>query len=54
MNGKTPKGVFWCDINVLYFIMGGGYMGMYKCIIVNALRTENLKPVHFIVCKFIL
>ena len=36
-----------CDIVVLYFALGGGYVSIF----VTTLDAKQLGPVHFILCK---
>lgn len=46
-------GTFLGDKNVFYFILGSGYMDIYKYIIVKIPRAENPKPVRFIVVNYV-
>lgn len=46
---KGHEGTFRCDMNVLYFIKGNGYVDIYKYIIVKTPSAENLRLEHFTV-----
>jgi len=46
---KGHEGTSWCDMNVLYFIGGTGYMDIHNYVIVKTPSAENLRLVHFIV-----